>query len=142
MKISSRRSRAPRFASPWHCGTRFCETDCLSYLCISRKRKSVRSSSFRVFGANYPIGAQKLSYMALKIISKIVKICSLIVFPKCFEVKFCLIFAEIFPEQIFAVLIIPKLLSKPALTIVNAPLTLCAARNAALTSFAFLLASS
>ena len=80
--------------------------------------------------------------MTVKNISKIVKICSLIVFPKCFEVKFCLIFAEIFPEQIFAVLIIPKLLSKPALTIVNAPLTLCAARNAALTSFAFLLASS
>ena len=43
------------FASPWHNWAHFDETDLLSYLCLSRKRKSAGFSSFCVFGANYPI---------------------------------------------------------------------------------------
>ena len=43
------------FASPWHNWARFGKTDYLSYLCLSRKRKSAGFSSFRVFGANYLI---------------------------------------------------------------------------------------
>ena len=76
--------------------------------------------------------------MSVKIISKLVKICSFIIFPKCFKVKISLIFVEIFTEQVSAFLIIPKLSRRTALTIVNAPGTLCAPREAALTSFAFL----
>ena len=76
--------------------------------------------------------------MSVKIISKLVKICSFIIFPKCFKVKISLIFEEIFTEQVSAFLIIPKLSRRTALTIANAPGTLCAPREAALTSFAFL----
>ena len=53
-----------------------------------------------------------------------------------------MIFADFLSEQIFVLLIIPKLSRRAVLTIANAPSTLCAARNAALTSFAFLPASS
>ena len=74
--------------------------------------------------------------MTVKIISKPVKICSLIVSPRCFIVKNSLIFAGIIKEQISVVLIIPKLLPKVVLTIANAPLTLCAGSAKALTSFA------
>ena len=41
--------------SPWHNWARFGGTGCLSYLCISEKRKSVGFSSFCVFRANYHI---------------------------------------------------------------------------------------
>ena len=74
--------------------------------------------------------------MTVKIISKPVKICSLIVSPRCFIVKNSLIFAGIIKEQISVVLIIPKLLPKVVLTIANAPRTLCAGSAKALTSFA------
>ncbi|MGM9692183.1 MAG: hypothetical protein ACI3X6_03140 [Alloprevotella sp.] len=73
--------------------------------------------------------------MTVKIISRLVKICSLIVFPMCFEVKNSMIFAEIFSEQISTILIIPKLSSKLALTVANAPFTICAESKAALTGF-------
>ena len=63
---------------------------------------------------------EKLSYRIVKIISKLVKICSLIVFPRCLKVKIYLIFIEFFSEQISIVLIIPKLSRRPALTIANA----------------------
>ena len=59
--------------------------------------------------------------MSVKIISKLVKICSFIIFPKCFKVKISLIFVEFFSEQIFLSLIISKSSRKAALTIANAP---------------------
>ena len=128
----------PAFASPRHNRARFGETVQKAYLCTSRKRKSAGFSSFCVFGANYHIWAEKLSYMTVKIISKPVKICSLIVSPRCFIVKNSLIFAGIIKEQISVVLIIPKLLPEVVLTIANASETLCAGTRAALTKFAFL----
>ena len=73
--------------------------------------------------------------MSVKIISKLVKICSFIIFPKCFKVKISLFFVEIFSEQIFLSLIIYKSLRRAALTIANAVFTLCAGGEAALTSF-------
>ena len=73
--------------------------------------------------------------MTVKIISKPVKICSFIIFTKCFKVKISLIFAEFFSEQIFVSLIIPKSLRRAALTIANAVFTLCAGKEAALTCF-------
>ena len=76
--------------------------------------------------------------MTVKIISKLVKICSLIVFTMCLKVKTSSVFVRIFKERISLLLIIPKLSRRTALTIVNAPGTLCAPREAALTSFAFL----
>ena len=76
--------------------------------------------------------------MTVKIISKLVKICSLIVFTMCLKVKISSVFVRIFKERISLLLIIPKLSRRTALTIVNAPGTLCAPREAALTSFAFL----
>ena len=57
--------------------------------------------------------------MTVKIISRLVKICSLIVFPKCLKVKKSMIFIAFFSEQISAILIIPKLSRRPALTIAN-----------------------
>ena len=62
----------------------------------------------------------------MKIISKSVKICSFIIFPMCFIVNISLFFAEIFKERILLSLIIPKLSRRIALTIANAPFTLCA----------------
>ena len=50
-----------------------------------------------------------------------VKICSLIIFPMCLKVKNPLIFIAFFSEQIFFVLIIPKLSRRAALTIANVP---------------------
>ena len=73
--------------------------------------------------------------MSVKIISKLVKICSLIIFPMCRIVKISLFFVEIFSEQIFLSLIIYKSLCRAALTIANAVFTLCAGDEAALTSF-------
>ena len=73
--------------------------------------------------------------MSVKIISKLVKICSLIIFPMCRIVKISLFFVEIFSEQIFLFLIIYKSLRRVALTIANAVFTLCAGGEAALTSF-------
>ncbi|MDY3732349.1 MAG: hypothetical protein SO001_04610 [Alloprevotella sp.] len=73
--------------------------------------------------------------MSVKIISKLVKICSFIIFPECFKVKISLIFVEIFTEQVPAFLIIPKLSRRAALTIANAAFILCAGSGAALTSF-------
>ena len=128
----------PVFASPRHNRARFGETVQKAYLCTSRKRKSAGFSSFCVFGANYPIWAEKLSYRIVKIISKLVKICSFIISPKCFIVKFFIKIIRILSEQISIVLIIPKLLRRAALTIAIAPFTPCAERRAALTSFAFL----
>ena len=58
--------------------------------------------------------------MTVKIISKLVKICSFIIFPRCFIVKNSLFFVEIFSEQIFLSLIIYKSLRRAALTIANA----------------------
>ena len=75
--------------------------------------------------------------MTVKIISKPVKICSEIVFAKCFKVKISLKSAGIFSEQIFVSLIIPKSLHRAALTIANAPRTLCAGSKGALTGFCF-----
>ena len=123
------------FASPWHNWAHFGETDLSSYLCLSRKRKSAGFSSFCVFGANYPIWAEKLSYRIVKIISKPVKICSLIVFTMYLKVIIFSDFIEIFKEQISVFLIIPKLSRRVALTIANAKSTLCAGRGTALTSF-------
>ena len=75
--------------------------------------------------------------MTVKIISKIVKICPFIVFPKCLKVKSPMLFAGFFSDQIFFVLIIPKSSCCIALTIANAPRTLCADNCVALTSFVF-----
>ena len=75
--------------------------------------------------------------MTVKIISKPVKICPFIVFPMCLKVKILMLFAEFFSEQIFFVLIIPKSSCSIALTIANAPRTLCADSCVALTSFVF-----
>ena len=47
--------------------------------------------------------------MTVKIISRIVKICSFIVFTMCLKVEITLIFVEIFSEQISAFLIIQNL---------------------------------
>ena len=52
--------------------------------------------------------------------------------------KISLIFVEIITEQISIVLIIPKSLRRIALTIANAPFTLCAEVHGALTSFILL----
>ena len=52
--------------------------------------------------------------------------------------KISLISVEIITEQISIVLIIPKSLRRIALTIANAPFTLCAEVHGALTSFIFL----
>ena len=76
--------------------------------------------------------------MTVKIISKPVKICSFIIFTKCFKVKVSLIFAEFFLEQIPLFLIILKSLHRAALTIANALSTLCAGKEAALTCFTIL----
>ena len=73
--------------------------------------------------------------MTVKIISKPVKICPFIVFPMCLKVKILMLFAEFFSEQIFFVLIIPKSSCCIALTIANAPQTLCAESKAGLTGF-------
>lgn len=74
----------------------------------------------RFLGANYLIWAKKISYMTVKIISKPVKICSFIIFPKCFIVKNSLAFVEFFKVQISIALIIPKSLRRALLTIANA----------------------
>ena len=73
--------------------------------------------------------------MTVKIISKPVKICSFIIFPMCFKVRNSLIFEEFFSEQISLSLIIPKSSRRIALTIANAPQTLCAESKAGLTGF-------
>ena len=80
--------------------------------------------------------------MTVKIISKPVKICPFIVFPMCLKVKILMHFAEFFSEQIFFVLIISKSSCCIALTIANAPRTLCADSCVALTSFAFPIGGS
>ena len=67
--------------------------------------------------------------MTVKIISKLVQICSLIVFTMCLKVKISLIFAEIFSEQIPVVLIIPKLSRRAVLTIANTLFAICAERE-------------
>ena len=48
------------FANPWHNAARFGITGKKAYLCLSKKRKGAGLSSFRVFGANYPIWAGKI----------------------------------------------------------------------------------
>ncbi|MDD5988980.1 MAG: hypothetical protein PUC38_05825 [Bacteroidales bacterium] len=75
--------------------------------------------------------------MTVKIISRLVKIISLIVFTMCLKVKISMLFVVFFSEQIFVVLIIPKLSRRITLTIANAPRTLCAESKAALTGFDF-----
>ena len=103
------------------------------------KRGRVRAFPlFAFLGRTILYGREKLSYRIVKIISKLVKICSFIIFPKCFIVKFFIKIIRILSEQISIVLIIPKLLRRAALTIASAPFTPCAERRAALTSFAFL----
>ena len=52
--------------------------------------------------------------------------------------KISLFFVEIFSKQIFLSLIIYKSSRRAALTIANAPFTLCAEVHGALTSFVFL----
>ena len=59
--------------------------------------------------------------MTVKIISRIVKIISLIVFAMCLKVKISLIFVDYFSEQNSFVLIISKSLRRAALTIANVP---------------------
>ena len=76
--------------------------------------------------------------MTVKIISRPVKICSFIIFTMCLKVKISLIFEDFFSEQIFLSLIISKSFRRAALTIANAPSTLCAERRTALTSFTFI----
>ena len=77
--------------------------------------------------------------MSVKIISKLVKICSFIIFPMCFIVKIFFDFIEICSEQIFLSLIIHKSSRRAVLTIANARFTLCAESLAALTSFVCLV---
>ncbi|MCI6823125.1 MAG: hypothetical protein MR881_06535 [Bacteroidales bacterium] len=77
--------------------------------------------------------------MSVKIISRLVKICPFIVFTMCLKVEFSSVSVEIFSEQISAFLIIHKSFRRAALTIANAVFTLCAGREAALTSFGFSL---
>ena len=101
--------------------------------------KRGRARAFPLFaflGRTILYGREKLSYRIVKIISNPVKICSFIIFPMCFIVNISLFFAEIFKERILLSLIIPKLSHRPALTIANAPSTLCAESEKALTSFA------
>ena len=78
--------------------------------------------------------------MTVKIISKPVKICSEIIFTRCFIAKIFFDFIGICTEQILLFLIIPKSSRPIALTIANAPRTLCAGSKAALTGFCFHLA--
>ena len=78
--------------------------------------------------------------MTVKIISKPVKIYSEIIFTRCFIAKISMIFAGIIKERISVILIIPKSSRPIALTIANAPRTLCAGSKAALTGFCFHLA--
>ena len=59
--------------------------------------------------------------MTVKIISKIVKICPFIVFPKCLKVRISLFCVENFKEQLPIILIIPKLSRRFILTIANEP---------------------
>ena len=59
--------------------------------------------------------------MTVKIISRIVKIISLIVFAMCLKVKISLIFVDYFSKQNPIVLIISKSLRRAALTIANVP---------------------
>ena len=59
--------------------------------------------------------------MTVKIISKPVKICSEIIFTRCFIAKNSFKFARNFSEQILLFLIIPKSSRPIALTIANAP---------------------
>ena len=100
------------------------------------KRGRVRAFPlFAFLGRTILYGREKLSYRIVKIISNPVKICSFIIFPMCFIVNISLFFAEIFKERILLSLIIPKLSPRPALTIANAPSTLCAESEKALTSF-------
>ena len=73
--------------------------------------------------------------MSGKIISKIVKICSFIIFTRCFIVKFFFDSIEICSEQIFRSLIIYKSSRHVALTIANAKMPLCAESEKALTRF-------
>ena len=113
-------------ASAWHDLARFGGMEGKAYLCLSRKRKSAGFSSFCVFGQTILYEQEKSSYRIVKIISKSVKICSGIIFPMCFIVNTSLFFAEIFKERILLSLIIPKLSRRIALTIANAPFTLCA----------------
>ena len=107
-------------ASAWHDLARFGGMERKAYLCLSRKRKSAGFSSFCVFGQTILYERKNLSYRIVKIISKGVKICSFIIFTRCFIVNISLFFAEIFKEQISIVLIIPKLSRRIALTIANA----------------------
>ena len=73
--------------------------------------------------------------MSVKIISKPVKICSEILFTRCFIAKISLFFVEIFSEQIFLSLIIYKSLRRAALTIANAVFTLCAGGGSGINKF-------
>ena len=75
--------------------------------------------------------------MTVKIISKSVKICSEIIFTRCLKVKIFFDFIGICTEQILLFLIIPKSSRPIALTIANAPRTLCAGSKGALTGFCF-----
>ena len=71
----------------------------------------------------------------MKIISNPVKICSFIIFTRCFIVKFFFDSIEICLEQIFCSLIIYKSSRHAALTIANAKMPLCAESENALTRF-------
>ena len=71
----------------------------------------------------------------MKIISNPVKICSFIIFTRCFIVKFFFDSIEICSEQIFFSLIIYKSTRHAALTIANAKMPLCAESEKALTRF-------
>ena len=76
--------------------------------------------------------------MTVKIISKTVKICSLIIYAKCFIREIFFKIVRMITGQISFFLIIPKILPGMVLMIANAKVSLCAGRSSALTSFCYL----
>ena len=62
----------------------------------------------------------KMKNKEMKNISKLVKICSLIISRYCFFMEISFQVIEIFKGRFSHVLIIPKLLHRPVLTIANA----------------------
>ena len=138
MNLSSRITLplpAPHFASRRHNWARFGGTEKNHTFASAERGRAQAFPLFAFLGLTILYERKKLSYMTVKIISNPVKICSFIIFRRCFKVNITLIFAEIISEQISIVLIIPKLSRRAALTIANAPFTIRAERKTRLTSF-------
>ena len=141
MNLSSRITLplpAPHFASRRHNWARFGGTEKNHTFASAERGRAQAFPLFAFLGLTILYEREKLSYMTVKIISNPVKICSFIIFRRCFKVNITLIFAEIISEEISIVLIIPKSLRCIALTIANANFTFCAEHRKALTSFEFL----